>query len=349
MMSEKNSKFLKNAWYAAIWAHELPESLPIPKTFLNEPVVIFRTTDGTPVALADKCCHRAAPLSLGECDGDGIRCGYHGLKFDEAGNCVEIPGQTQIPPGATVRAYPTVERWNMVWIWMGDPGQADDSTIPEYFWLDDTEWKAATGYIPMQGNYQLLVDNLLDFTHVTYLHKKTLSADPEEAKVPVKVDRGERSIAVSRWIFNHEAPPLFAKAGSFEGKVDRWQTTTWLAPSTLAFDVGCARADTGAVDGDRSQGISIWSTHLITPETDTTTHYNWAYVRDFALDDDNMTNIMHDGAKATFEEDVEMIEAQQERLGSISFDGLIDINADNPPLQMRRIMEELIARESTIQ
>ena len=345
-MAETKAKFLKNAWYAAIWAYELPAATPIAKTFLNEPVVLFRTRDSTPVALEDKCCHRAAPLSVGECEDDGIRCGYHGLKFDATGACIEVPGQAQIPPGAKVRAYPVVERWNMVWIWLGDPAQVDESTIPDYFWLDDAGWTSATGYIPMQGNYQLLVDNLLDFTHVTYLHKNTLSADPEEAKVPVKVERDDRSVAVSRWILGHDAPPLFAKAGGFDGKVDRWQTTTWLAPSTLAFDVGCAKADTGAVDGDRTQGISIWSTHMITPETDTSTHYHWAYVRDFALEDDKMTDILHDGAKATFEEDVVIIEAQQQRLDGIGFDGLIDINADNPPLQMRRIMDDLIAAET---
>ena len=346
-MAKTRAKFLKNAWYAATWAQDLPSGTPIAKTFLNEPVVLFRTEDSKPVALEDKCCHRAAPLSVGECVGDSIQCGYHGLKFDSTGACIEIPGQSKIPPNAKVRSYPTVERWNMVWIWMGDPAKADEESIPEYFWLDDNDWRSATGYISMKGNYQLLVDNLLDFTHVTYLHKNTLSADPEEAKVPVKVVRDERSVAVSRWILGHNAPPLFAKAGGFKGKVDRWQTTTWLAPSNLAFDVGCATANTGAVEGNRSQGISIWSTHLITPETDTTTHYNWAYVRNFALDDTQMTETLHKGAKATFEEDVVMIEAQQQRLDGLSFKGLIDINADNPPLQMRRIMDELIASENT--
>ena len=344
-MTKTKAKFLKNAWYAAIWTRDLPPATPIAKIFLNEPVVLFRTEDGEPVALEDKCCHRAAPLSVGKCIGDTIQCGYHGLRFNATGACVEIPGQSKIPQNATVRSYPVIDRWNMVWIWMGEPEKADETTIPEYFWLNDDGWKSATGYIPMKGNYQLLVDNLLDFTHVTYLHKNTLSADPEEAKVPVKVVRDEKSVSVSRWIFGHNAPPLFAKAGGFDGKVDRWQTTTWLAPSTLAFDVGCAKADTGAIDGDRSQGISIWSTHLITPETDTTTHYNWAYVRNFSLEDDQMTETLHKGAKATFEEDVTMIEAQQNRLGGISFEGLIDINADNPPLQMRRIMDELIAEE----
>jgi phenylpropionate dioxygenase-like ring-hydroxylating dioxygenase large terminal subunit len=140
---------------------------------------------------------------------------------------------------------------------------------------------------------------------------------------------------------------LFAKAGGFDGKVDRWQTTTWRAPSTLAFDVGCAKAGTGAQDGDRTNGISIWSMHLITPETETSTHYHWGYVRNFALDDAAMTKILHDGAEATFMEDVVMIEAQQKNLMGGSIDGLMDINADNPPLQMRRIMAEMIATEAT--
>ena len=87
--------------------------------------------------------------------------------------------------------------------------------------------------------------------------------------------------------------------------------------------------------------------HLITPETDTSTHYNWGYVRNFALTDSSMTDLLHNGAEATFMEDVEMIEAQQKNLSGGSVDGMIDINADNPPLQMRRIMDGLIAAEST--
>jgi phenylpropionate dioxygenase-like ring-hydroxylating dioxygenase large terminal subunit len=338
--------FLKNAWYAAMWCKDLPAGEPVAKTFLDEPVVLFRTEAGTPAALEDRCCHRAAPLSRGLCLGETIQCGYHGLQFDITGACVHIPGQSNIPPGAEVRRYPVCERHGVLWIWMGMADKADESTIPDYYWLDDPGWVAATGTIPMQGNYQLLVDNLLDFTHVTYLHKNTISSDPSEATVPIKVERGDDSVSVSRWILDLDAPPLFAKAGGFNGKVDRWQTTTWKAPSTLAFDVGCATAGTGAQQGDRSHGISIWSMHLITPETETSTHYNWGYVRNFALDDPAMTQLLHDGAEATFLEDVEMIEAQQKNLDGGAVDGLIDINADNPPIQMRRIMKDLIAAES---
>ena len=340
--------FLQNAWYAAIWSKDLPPAEPIGRIYLNEPVVLFRTASGTPVALEDRCCHRGAPLSRGRCLKETIECGYHGLQFNINGACVHIPGQSHIPPGAGVRSYPLCERHNVVWIWMGDPQKVDENKIPNYSWLDDSNWVAATGYIHMKGHYQLLVDNLLDFTHVSYLHKNTLSSDPAEATVPIKVERTENSVSVERWITGLDAPPLFAKAGGFDGEVDRWQTTTWLAPSTLAFDVGCAEAGTGAEEGNRSCGISIWSMHLITPETETSSHYHWGYVRNFALDDPSMTQVLHEGAEATFMEDVVMIEAQQQHLNGGSIEGMMDINADNPPLQMRRIMDELITAESTL-
>jgi len=338
--------FLKNCWYVAAWDHELDGGL-LARTILDRPVVLFRGADGTAHALEDRCCHRGLPLSMGRLGADALQCGYHGLEFGFDGACVCVPGQATIPPGARVRAYPVVEKWRWVWIWMGDAECADENKIPDYYWLDDPGWVAATGYIPMQGHYQLLVDNLLDFTHVSYLHKNTLSADPAEATVPVKVERTEDTVSVARWILGLDAPPLFAKAGGFDGKVDRWQTTTWRAPSTLAFDVGCAEAGTGAQEGDRTHGISIWSMHLITPETETSTHYHWGYVRNFALDDPAMTEVLHGGAEATFMEDVVMIEAQQKNLNGGSIEGLMDINADNPPLQMRRIMDDLIAAETS--
>ena len=111
--------FLRNGWYAAIWSRDLNEQ-PVGRTFLNEKVVLFRNASGQVGALEDCCCHRAAPLSRGERAGDYLACGYHGLKFDTNGQCVEVPGQNMIPRGAKVRSYPVCERWGAVRIWMGD-------------------------------------------------------------------------------------------------------------------------------------------------------------------------------------------------------------------------------------
>ena len=133
--------FLRNGWYAAIWSKDL-QARPIGRTFLNEKVALFRNGGGQAAALEDCCCHRAAPLSKGEVAGDYLACGYHGLKYDINGQCVEVPGQTMIPRGAKVRSYPVCEKWGAVWIWMGEPAKADESKIPNLFWLADPAWTA---------------------------------------------------------------------------------------------------------------------------------------------------------------------------------------------------------------
>lgn len=336
--------FLKNCWYAATWSRDLGEK-PMARRFLGEPVVLYRQENGQPAALEDRCCHRAAPLSKGRCIGDYLECGYHGLQFDASGNCVHVPVQTKVPPDAMVRSYPVRERWNVIWIWMGDPEEADAAAIPNLSWLDDPGWVSAPGYFHLNGNYLLIVDNLLDLTHVTYVHKKTIAGDPAEGTVPVKTERLNDGVRVGRWMIDFMPPPLFQKAGGFTGNVDRWQHVTWLPPSNVYLDVGCATTGTGAPQGDRSQGISIWSSHLITPETETSSHYHWCFSRDFRLEDEDMTRLLFEGARDTFLEDLEMIEAQQDRLGGVTLDGLVDINSDNAQIQARRMLNELIAAE----
>ena len=339
--------FLRNCWYAAYWSKDLGRG-PESRTILNEPVVFFRKQDGTPVALADRCCHRAAPLSRGTCVGDGLQCGYHGLRYDDTGAVIEVPGQSRVPPGARVRCYPVREKWKTIWIWMGDPEEVDESAIPELFWLDDPGWVSSPGRFHVRGNYQLLTDNLLDLTHVIYLHKNTIGGDPAEAIWPTETERLENGVRVGRWMIDLKTPPLFARVGGFDGNCDRWQHVTWLAPSNIYLDIGAAPTGTGAPEGDRSQGFSIWSTHLLTPETETTSHYHWGYARDFRLQDEALTQTLFEGSRDTFYEDVEMIDAQQERLGATTaFDGSIDINADRAQLQARRFLEERIRAEAT--
>ena len=137
-------QFPKNGWYAAIWSKDLTGA-PVARTFLDEPIVLFRAGNGKAAALEDRCCHRAAPLSRGEVVGDHLRCGYHGLTFDTQGQCVAVPGQVEVLSGARVRAYPVAERWNVVWIWMGDSARADNSKIVELPWLADPGWTATPG------------------------------------------------------------------------------------------------------------------------------------------------------------------------------------------------------------
>lgn len=336
--------FLRNAWYAALWCKDLADT-PLARTILGEEVVLFRARDGVAAALEDRCCHRAAPLSRGRVVPEGLQCGYHGLKFDGSGACVAIPVQTRIPPGARVRAYPVREKWNVAWIWMGDPAKADEAAIPALPWLDDPDWKVTPGYLRLEANGQLLVDNLLDFSHVSYLHPNTLAGDPREATTPVKTERVPEGLRVGRWMIDYDPPPLFAAAGGFNGRCDRWQFANWRPPSLVFMDVGLAPTGTGAPEGDRSRGISIWSTHLITPETETSCHYHFGFARNFGQRDEALSKLLFDGAVTTFLEDKAMIEAQQRKLDGAKLDGLVDINADQAQLLARRILDEMIRAE----
>jgi phenylpropionate dioxygenase-like ring-hydroxylating dioxygenase large terminal subunit len=336
--------FLRNGWYSAIWSHELQEK-PVGKTFLNEKVVLFRNDRGAVGALADSCCHRAAPLSLGEVSGATLACGYHGLKFDVNGQCVEVPGQAEVPAGAKVRSYPVHEKNNLVWIWMGDPAKADTAKIPDMPWLSDPKWATTPGNLHVKANYQFIIDNLLDLTHVSYVHRKTLAGDPREATTPTKTERLNDGVRVGRWMIDFVPPPLFAKAGNFTGKVDRWQHATWHPPGIVYLDVGCAKTGTGAPQGDRSHGISIWSSHLITPETEHSSHYMFCFARDFSLDDKEMSKMLFEGSKATFLEDVEFLEAVQTNRDDGSLDGLIHVTADAAQLQARRMLNAMIGAE----
>ena len=256
-----------------------------------------------------------------------------------------MPGQSEVPSGAKVRSYPVHEKNNVVWIWMGDAAKADTAKIPDMRWLSDPKWATTPGNIYVKTNYQFIIDNLLDLTHVTYVHKNTLAGDPREATTPAQTERLNDGVRVGRWMIDFVPPPLFAKAGNFTTNVDRWQHVTWHPPGIVYLDVGCARTGTGAPQGDRSQGISIWSSHLVTPETEHSSHYMFCFARDFRVDDPEMSKMLYEGSKATFMEDADILEAVQTNRTGGSLDGLIHITADAAQLQARRMLNAMIGAE----
>ena len=345
-MSE--SPFLRNRWYVAAKADEL-EKGPVARTIMDEPVVLFRGTGNRAVALEDACAHRYMPLSHGKVEDGRIHCPYHGLVYDASGACVLVPGQSRVPPGAAVRSYPVAEKWRYVWIWMGDPALADTATIPDYHWNDDPKWVAVGGYFHVRGSYRLLIDNLLDLSHVAYVHASTLGTD-RVADFPVKVRRQDNRVHVERWILGEPAPRMFKLVGDFKGPVDRWQLIQYQEPSHFMIDVGCAEAGSGATEGDRSRGITMFSNHTLTPETATSTHYFWHHARNFRLDEPALTERLATATTTAFGEDVEIIEAQQDRMDrSPAGKPIIDINADAGVLRARRLLDQLIAEEQARQ
>jgi vanillate O-demethylase monooxygenase subunit len=179
--------FLRNAWYVAAQADEVGRT-PLGRILLGEPVVLFRKEDGSAVALEDRCCHRRAPLHKGKILGDLLQCGYHGFTFDATGACVRIPGQDRVPPSVGVKAYPLVEQHGFLWIWMGERAKADPALIPDFHRNRDPGWKAVGSRLPIAANYLLVVENLIDLSHVGFVHAKTIGTDDTRAEL--KFERG---------------------------------------------------------------------------------------------------------------------------------------------------------------
>ena len=337
--------YLRNRWYVAAWDKEVGNK-PLARTIMNEPIVFFRDEFGKPVALEDSCAHRYMALSLGKVLNGVIQCPYHGLEYDKTGKCILIPGQTKVPPGSFIRSYPVLEKWRWIWIWMGNPNEADETLIPDFHWNDDPEWVAVGDYFYVRGNYRLLIDNLMDLTHVAYVHSNTLGTE-NVADFPVKVKRDACKVHVERWVLNEPAPPMFETIGEFNGPVDRWQLIHYLPPSHFVIDVGCATANTGALSGDRRKGITMFSNHTLTPENESAKHYFWHHERNFRRNESQLTETLANATKTAFGEDVSIIEMQQNRMDRARHKKpIIDINADAGVLQGRKLLDELIAAEN---
>ena len=340
--------YLRNAWYVAAWDTEITDT-PFARTIMDERIVIYRRQDGTPVALEDRCCHRNLPLSMGKVVGDNLRCGYHGLVFGPDGSVVHIPGQTTIPPGARVGAYPVVERWNFLWIWMGDPDRADPDLIPDWIYMDHPDWIIAPGNerkpLPVACNYEFNNDNVLDLTHVAVVHESRLGG-ASIGEFPVKTERSERSVRMVRHLYDVAPMPLFAPyVDAPDGKVDRWQIAEIEVPCHCLVDAGIVPPGRGEPGADRTDGVDFRAMISATPETETTMHLFYAQARNFAHDDEELAQVWVREFRDLFLEDVAVMEAQQEVYARVPDAHLIDINSDAPHLAMRRLLAEHIARE----
>lgn len=337
--------FLKNFWYVAAYDHEI-ERKPLGRTILGEPIVFFRREDRTAVAVEDRCVHRHLPLSMGKVVGDHLQCHYHGLRYDGTGRCVTVPGQDTVPPSAQIRSYPVVERYHWLWVWMGDPKLADPAKIPDFHWFDDAAWGAAGRYLHVKANWQLIVDNLLDLTHVAFVHQSTIGNSAIVDNALVKVARTSDSVTMTRWIINAPAPPTFVKAGGFTTPVDRWQIVDFSPPGFLRLDVGCAPTGTGAPDGRRVGGITMRNLNAITPETETTSHYFWGQAHDWEVNNPAVTELVIAELTTAFLEDVAVFEAQQRNMTAIPNAPHVYINADTGLVQARRILDRIYREES---
>jgi vanillate O-demethylase monooxygenase subunit len=336
--------FLRNFWYVAAYDHEVGH-IPMGRMILGQPVVFFRTADGAPVALEDRCVHRHLPLSMGNTVGDHLQCHYHGLRYDRAGRCVKVPGQNAVPPSAHIKSYPVVERYHWLWIWMGDPALADPDRITDFHWFDDPAWGAKGSYLHVKANWQLIVDNLLDLTHLAFVHESTIGNAALVDKATVRVTRTADNVVVTRWTIDAPAPPTFVKAGGFTAPVDRWQIIDFTPPAFLRLDVGCAPTGTGAPQGRRAGGIAMRNLNAITPETGTTSHYFWGQAHDWDAGNTAVTDMLIGQITTAFLEDVAVFEAQQRNMTILPDAPHIDINADAGLIQARLVLDRLHREE----
>ncbi len=331
-----------NGWYLGAWSDDIGRTLT-KRWIAGQPVVFYRLSDDTAVALNDRCPHRRYPLSLGRLDDDVLECGYHGYRFDGAsGVCVGVREQAD-QPKARAHKYPLVEKYGALWIWTGDPEAADPARIPDMSWLVDDGWTVVKGVLPLKARHLLLVENLLDLSHETFLHPTTIG-NAAVAATPIDVTAAADKDVVhfSRRMIGIDAPPFYEKSCGLTSPVDRWQDGEFHAPGIFILNIRIAPTGT-----EEPEGFHMKVLYGTTPETDGTCHDFYALGRDFLLDDEALTKFQHSQQLSVMAEDVVALE-EQERM-------LVDdrhapkessIRSDLAALRGRRLLQRMAARES---
>jgi phenylpropionate dioxygenase-like ring-hydroxylating dioxygenase large terminal subunit len=341
--------FVLNAWYALGWETDIGRSLK-PFTVCDIPVVVYRRSDRTVAVLADSCWHRGLPLSLGKLADDEVECAYHGLRFTSDGRCTFIPRQEAIPASACVRAYPVVERHRLVWIWPGQAELADPTLVPDLHWADDPEWSCEGNSIEIACDYRLLIDNLMDLTHETYVHGSSIGHSAI-LDAPFDIETDAQGVTLSRWMSGATAPPfldmlLRLAHGLPPGtEVDRWQIIRFEAPTTVEIDVGVAPTGTGAREGDRSRGVSGRVLNAITPKTASSCTYHFGFARNFRLESRELDEEIKASVTRIFGEDKTILEAQQRALAKDPGRRLRDLGIDGGSVRARQLIERRLKIE----
>ena len=336
-MADRHTPFIFDDWYVAAFAEEIGPHL-LSRTLLGRGVVMYRDTHGHVIAMEDRCPHRSMPLSAGTLEEDHIVCAYHGMKFNSQGDCVHVPSQATCPNSMGVRTYVTLERGPLVWIWMGESSSADPSRLPAQPWLMTGDWTTSKGYLHLKASYVRLHENLLDLTHLSFLHAKSFGT-PDYASAAYQTEVGDGHFVVKRDVVPTTLPPVWAEPTGIkgQGQAARIVRSEFLSPalhevSVLFYD--CTLAE------EMRETFRIRTAHLPTPQTATSTHYFVVHGRDFAQQDEVMTRFMHEQLFVAFNEDVAGLALQEEVLARTPANELYEFSvaADGPSVAMRRYL-----------
>lgn len=344
------SAFIRNQWYVAAYGSEVGREL-LGRTILGEPIVFYRSTQGAVIALTGRCVHRRFPLSQNPSRlvDDTIVCGYHGFTYDSTGSCVYVPAQKRIPRTARLGVYPVVEQDNFVWVWIGDADKADATAIPRAPYLTDASYTVVKGMEPLDARYGLLVDNLMDLSHETYLHGGYIGT-PEVAETPIQteVDEDARIVRVSRRMADVECPPFYANSTGIVGNIDRWQDIEYHPP--CLYLLHSRIAPTGVPvrpDGTDPDACHAEIVYAITPSTENSTYDFWMVARDFAVDDESVSDYLAESNRTVVMQDVVALNVLEQAIAAEP-DGYqeLSVNIDTGGLAARRLLAKLAAAAS---
>lgn len=338
--------FVRNCWYVAGWSHDLAQGERLALRIAGTPLLFYRKQDSSIVALEDRCAHRHAPLSLGRCEGDNIRCMYHGLLFSPEGQCLEIPGQTIIPERMAIKPYPVVEKDSWIWVWMGEQ-EADETLIPASHGLDDPDWHLSTGYLDYDANYQLISDNLTDFSHLSFVHANSFKAGLNWALSQPKISLLDRGIRVRRWVMDDPVPPYLGGEGL--NSVDQLVEYDYMAPGVLLLSTeihpGGAERELDA-EPSTSSLFATFSAQAVTPMDEKRTRYFFSWGPSSRNGTREDANVMMKVALQAFGEDKLIIEEQQKIIDARPPAPAIPIAADKGVVMFQGVMKKLIAAEA---
>jgi phenylpropionate dioxygenase-like ring-hydroxylating dioxygenase large terminal subunit len=330
--------FLRNRWYVAAWSDEV-QAEPLGRKVLGEDIALYRTDSGKAAAINSVCPHRMAPLEYGVVIGENLKCKYHGLQFAPDGGCAVIPSGVRSPNMRT-KGYPVIERDGVIWVWIGDEGQIADS--PDHFDLGGKFGGTIRGHLQIDAHYQLIVDNLMDDAHATHLHAAFETEGHLLAPKP-EVRAEEDQVFADTFIGDTSLIPAFGPFYDKTGNVDQWLSFQWDAPSVVTLTAGVQ--PTGQ---PREAGISTKSVQMITPATETSSHYFWSLSRNCKLDDNALSEMMHGILSNIFRtEDKWMLEGQQRMMGDKPFwdNKPILLPQDKAAVAVRRRMDTLMAAQ----
>lgn len=333
----------RNQWYVAASINEIQRD-PLQRWILDTPVVLFQSGSGEPVALFDRCPHRGLPLSQGKVVDDTIQCTYHGLRFDRDGACVAIPSGGPISERMCVQSFPIVLRWQWLWIWMGDPALADESTIPDLgrFGFGQDGWYHEVGpLLPVKANYLLPFENLLDASHISFLHHGLIDSG-DVASMPFTTETSGDWMRVIRQIENEVVSPLtqttFATAAA---TADRTITADAHAPNLCGIRVDLASTD------ERDQGTRTNQLMVaITPVATGRCLQHTAICQNFPFLNQNRD----EDVRNLLMEDVVAMESIQSLLDELDPGSLreVSVHADTPAMRMRREIQRMLESEAAL-